>query len=429
MLDRVVEGCLGRPRTVLAAALVVLIAVGTQLPRFELETDLEKLITQDIPAMEANHIVADALGGSVEAVLSVSDDLEVSRARAGEFEALSSVSRVDGIHTLIPPDVEGRLERNRRLLPLLVQPGTPTEQVDAEALLAELERLRASASRLVGESSMAGRRDIAVEARALKAACEDLAEAIPGNEAMLGRNQAWLMERVGQGVGDLQTAAGLWSFEVSDLPPQLTSRYVSGDRFLLYVYPTDYRIAWDFLKRFKAEVHSVDPRATGTLMVVDTLLVGGLDRLPFAVSMILLGLLAILWFDLRRLRLVAVALVPLVLGSTVAIGTIIALGIPISILMLSAVPVVFGIGIDDGVHILHRWEEGVRGGQDVTRAVAATGKAILFTSVTTGLGFSILFLLNHRGLAGVAMLVLLGVGTCFVTSVTLLPVLARISSK
>jgi hypothetical protein len=277
----------------------------------------------------------------------------------------------------------------------------------------------------MGEASFAGRPDIAREARSLKAACEKTAKRLPGSEVTLGANQVFLMTELAEGVARLDTAAGLWSFSVDDLPQQLTSRYVADGQYLLYVYPTDYRIAWDFLKRFKAEVLSVDPSVTGTLLVVDQLLVGGVDRLPFALGMVLLSLVFILWFDLRRIRLVAVALVPLVLGSGVAVGAIIAMNIPISILMLSAVPVVFGIGIDDGVHILHRWEEGERAGEDVARAVAATGKAILFTSVTTALGFSILFLLNHRGLAGMAMLVLLGVGTCFITSITLLPVLAR----
>ena len=425
ILDSVVRGCLARPKTVLAAAVLTLVAVLTQLPRFELETDLEKLITQDIPAMEANHIVAEAFGGSVEAVLSVSDDLETSRARAAKFEGLSSVARVDGIHTLLPPDIEGRLERNRRLLPYLVDVPQPTSDVDVQALLVQLERLRAAASRVMGEATFAARPDIAREARSLKAACEKTARRLPGSEVALGAGQVFLMTELGEGVARLDAAAGLWSFSVDDLPQQLTGRYVADGQYLLYVYPTDYRIAWDFLKRFKAEVLSVDPSVTGTLLVVDQLLVGGVDRLPFALGMVLLSLVVILWFDLRRIRLVAVALVPLVLGSGVAVGAIIAMNIPISILMLSAVPVVFGIGIDDGVHILHRWEEGERDGEDVARAVAATGKAILFTSVTTALGFSILFLLNHRGLAGMAMLVLLGVGTCFITSITLLPVLAR----
>ncbi len=183
---------------------------------------------------------------------------------------------------------------------------------------------------------------------------------------------------------------------------------------------------FDFLQRFRAEVLQVDPLATGTLFIVDDLLVGGVDRLPMTLALVILALGTILAVDLRRPRKVLVALVPLVLGSTIAIGIIIALGLPISILMLAAFPVVFGIGIDDGVHILHRYEESLADGGDVAQAIAATGKAILFTSVTTGIGFSILFALNHAGLAGLATLVLIGVGTCFVTSVTLLPVLAQL---
>ena len=209
------------------------------------------------------------------------------------------------------------------------------------------------------------------------------------------------------------------------LPEGVRQRFVDGDAYLTYVYPSDYRIEFDFLEAFKADVLKVDPLATGTLLVVDDLLVGGVDRLPLSLSLTILALGLILTLDLRNPKKVLVALVPVALGSFVAIGIIIALGVPISILMLASFPIVFGIGIDDGVHILHRWEEG---GENVGDAIAATGKAILFTSLTTSLGFAVLFLLNHRGLAGMATLVVIGVATCVVTSITLLPVLARWAS-
>ncbi len=429
VLDAIVRACLQRRGLVLGVSCVTLIAVTTQLPKFQLETDLEKLVTQDMPAMHANHIVTEAFGGSAEGVLSVHEDLESSRVKAGELELLSSVARVDGIHHIIPPDVEGRLARNRRLQPYLLTP-VPVERqtVDVDALRLELERLRTAAARVVGEATFAGRVDIAEQARALKAACQTTLEAVEGSGAQLARNEYLLMGQLADGTELLLEASSLWSFDVEDLPEQIRSRYVSDKgRYVLYVYPTDHRIAWDFLKRYKAEVLSVDPQAVGTLLVVEDLLIGGMDRLPFAMGAVLLSLLIILWMDLRRLSAVLVALVPLILGGTAAVGTVIALKVPISVLMLSAFPVVFGIGIDDGVHILHRWEEAEGG--DVAPAVAATGKAILFTTVTTGLGFGILFLLNHRGLAGMATLVLIGVGTCFVSSITVLPALASLTGR
>ncbi len=428
-LSRLVAGCLRHPVRVIVVSLVVLAATASQLPRFELETDLEKIITQDIPAMRANHLFAEALGGSAEAVLSVSGSMEESRARAAQFVALDTVSRVAGPFDLLPRDVEARLDRNRRLLPLLADLRLEVPErdaVDTASLREELEALRAIGARITGEAGVAGRPGLAAKGRRVKAAATEALGSLDGREAELARTEIVLLGGLVEAVEGLRAGSAYWRYGVEDLPEELRRRFVDGDAYLTYVYPSDYRIEFEFLQRFKADVLEVDPLATGTLLVVDDLLVGGIDRLPMSLGFTVLALGAILALDLRSPRKVLVALVPVVLGSFVAIGLIIALSIPISILMLASFPIVFGIGIDDGVHILHRWEEG---GEDVSAAIAATGRAILFTSLTTSLGFSVLFLLNHRGLAGLASLVVLGVGTCFVTSVTLLPVLARWASS
>lgn len=425
-LDRLVRGCLERPQVVLGGVVVVVVACGLQLPRFQVETDLEKLITQDLPAIEANHVVAEAFGGSAEAVFSTSTSLEQARDRADAFQALDSVARVDGVHAFIPVEVDHRLDRNRRLQPLLVgldlEPGQPRDHVDETAIITELDAIAGLGARVAAEARFGGHPELAAQGMELRQAALDASAAVQGNGGTLAISEAAMLGSAEHLTSGLRQASSLWSFGPEDLPPEVQDRYVRDGVLLSYVFPSDYRISYDFLTVFKAEVKGVDPDAVGTLFVVDKLVVGGMDRLPIAVGAILVALLGILWWDLRDIRRVLVALVPLVLGSTVALGIILALGMPISILMMSAFPLVFGIGIDDGVHILHRWEEGE---QDVAKAIASTGKAILFTSVTTSLGFSILFLLNHRGLAGMAALVLLGVATCFVTSVTVLPVLAQ----
>lgn len=419
-LTSLVRACLAHPRRVLVAGGVVLVGMLSLLPQYELETDLEKLITQDMPAMRANHLVSDALGASPEAVLSVSTSLDEARARADAFRALPTVARVEGPFDLVPADVPSRLDRNRRLLPLIADVElSPASAVDGDAVREHLAAFRVVGARVTAESMAAGRPDLADRGRRIQAAAS---AALETDDATLVARQTELFAGLGQALTALQAGASRWSFGLQDLPPAVAQRYVDQDALLTYIYPTDYRVEFEFLQAFKAQVLSVDPLATGTLLVIDDLLVGGVDRLPLTGGLVLLGLIVILVADLRDWRKVLVALVPLVLGTTVAVGLIIAVGIPISVLMIAAFPLVFGIGIDDGVHILHRFDEG---GDDPARAVAATGKAILFTSLTTALGFSILFLLNHRGLEGLATLVVVGVGTCFVTSVTVLPVLAR----
>jgi predicted RND superfamily exporter protein len=69
---------------------------------------------------------------------------------------------------------------------------------------------------------------------------------------------------------------------------------------------------------------------------------------------------------------------------------------------------------DDGVHVLHRWREGDGALPEV---IGQVGHAILFTTLSTALSFSVLLALNHNGFFGLAVLAMLGVGGCFLASI------------
>jgi predicted RND superfamily exporter protein len=82
-------------------------------------------------------------------------------------------------------------------------------------------------------------------------------------------------------------------------------------------------------------------------------------------------------------------------------------------------PLIFGIGIDDGVHLLHDYFQH-RGRY---RLDNATFVAVLLTSVTTMVGFGSLVLSQHQGLRSLGQVLTLGVMCCLLSSTTLLPAL------
>ncbi|MBK9646503.1 MAG: MMPL family transporter, partial [Deltaproteobacteria bacterium] len=348
--------------------------------------------------------------------------------RGEAFLALPGVARVDGVFQLIPPDAQARVERNKALLPLLERlkapepsPGGP----NLEQLYVELDSLGLAASRIALESRLIGAAPVEGAARELKAAVEEAKKSLPKQApGALAEGERALFGAMNELLDGARFCASLTQFTPAELPQALQDRYARGGEVLTLVFPKDYRIQFDTLAEFKRQVHSVDPEATGALFVMDQLLVGGLDRLPMAVAAILLALVIVLLLDLRSVRKVALAMTPLIGGCALAVAVILALNIPASVLMLAGFPLLFGIGVDDGVHILHRWDEGA---PDIAESVSSTGRAIFFTSFTTAIGFSILFLINHNGLSSLALLVNLGVMACFLSSITLLPALASLT--
>jgi predicted RND superfamily exporter protein len=88
---------------------------------------------------------------------------------------------------------------------------------------------------------------------------------------------------------------------------------------------------------------------------------------------------------------------------------------------------IVGIGIDDGIHIIHRYLEDSR--CDIHRAVQYTGRAVAMTSFTTMVGFGSLVIAQYRALSSMGWIIILGIGSCLLTSLFLLPPLLVIFLK
>jgi predicted RND superfamily exporter protein len=120
-------------------------------------------------------------------------------------------------------------------------------------------------------------------------------------------------------------------------------------------------------------------------------------------------------------------MMPLLAGFAWMIGIFVLLGKKFDVANVEAIPLILGIGVDDAVHMLHGVRR--RGAAATPDILRHTGRALLLTSLTTGIAFGSIAFASHRGLAGMGLLLVLGVMCCFIASVALLPALVRIFLK
>jgi predicted RND superfamily exporter protein len=183
---------------------------------------------------------------------------------------------------------------------------------------------------------------------------------------------------------------------------------------------------WDFqpLERFTQEIATVDPEATGkpfaTVEGLKAMKNGFLWAGLYAFAVIAVVLL----IDYRNLRNTLLALAPLAMGVVLSLGIMGLCGMPLNPANMIAFPLILGVGVDNGVHVLHDALLRRAAGQaTISRAI---GRGVLVKALTTMIGFGTLLVSSERGLAGLGLILTLGVGCCMVSALVVLPALLKL---
>jgi len=119
---------------------------------------------------------------------------------------------------------------------------------------------------------------------------------------------------------------------------------------------------------------------------------------------------------------------PLILGYIWMLGGMRLLAIDFNFLSITISPLLIGIGVDNGIHILHRTIEERRALNDgaIERGASSTAVAVIVTSLTTMLVFGSLLIARTPGLRLLGVSALLGIGFSLVFSLLFLPAALRV---
>jgi len=116
---------------------------------------------------------------------------------------------------------------------------------------------------------------------------------------------------------------------------------------------------------------------------------------------------------------VVLSLIPVGIGTLWLAGLMGWLGVPFNPANIMTLPLVIGIGVTNGIHILNRYAE------ERTPGILSrsTGKAVLVSGLTAIAGFGSLILAKHRGIHSLGFVMASGIALCMVAGLTFLPAL------
>jgi hypothetical protein len=415
------------------AALTVLLALPIR--PIEFSTDQRAMLPADAPSVQWLERLEDSGTFSSAFNASIATSLADVEERSRAFTALPTVSHVQSILSFLPKDADAKrplVQQIRAAWRRLPDVRFETPPVDVAALEEALATLRGFVEvDLPFTLSNHGKPELAPATKALAEALRALERrlaALPPREAQARLER--FQQRASAVYTDLRGSldSDRDSVKPEDVPAEARSLFYAetpqGPRYLIRVYPTGHVEDPAFAPRFLADTRTVDPDITGFPVNFFEFAVVMEDDFKRASIYALAAIVLLLLIDLRRKRDLLLALVPLGMGATWMVGSMNLLGMDYNLANIMAIPLLVGIGVAYGVYVIHRVRE--ESPPRPRRVIATTGKAVLFSALTTMVSFGAMSMASHRGASSLGNTLLLGIAYCVVGALVVLPALLRV---
>ncbi len=396
-LEPVLTAVVRRPWLTIALGLALTLALVFPAAAVHLDEDFSRFRPQSNPAIKLQNEIAARTGTSLQAVLALVPG-------ASDAEILERSARVEA--ALAPLAAGERAELAAVLGPARVIPPPSVQQAALDQLAALRARGALDPDAVVRELLAAEERNgFRIDERAHRAA-----ERV---RAILSRDTLLTVTEMKEG-------------PLANLLDDLIIEDDRGQRLGIvsaYPRPEARSVALIPAMRDAVTASGVPAELAGARVLSQEIRPIMLRDGIIATVVSAVGVTIILLIAFRRPVLVLLTTVPLVTGLIASVGLMSLFGIDFNLVTISMLPLILGIAIDNGIHVVHRYLEGTEGAsrEDMVEVFRHTGRGVVMATLTTVVGFGALLFADNPSLISSGILAMLGTTATLVAAVTILP--------
>ena len=423
------------PIPTIISACVIVACLGVAATRVVYDPNVLNLQSEGVPSVQwENRIVQEDARSVWNAVVLCRP--EQAQGLVERLRRAHGVSDIGGMGTFFPPDADRRERaitavRDRDVSPLNADEGL-------SGTLLQLAAVRAGLTLRGGSAPPEIKSRLRVISGAIDESVRAAATLSPDQrrDSWNALNTAFITAR--DTLADwIDGALAPGPPMARDLPPFLHESWVGRDgSWLLQVYPaadSQQRSVLDpdrlgaFVNSVRASVADTEAAVIGpTVQIYESSRIIKSEFIKAAVYAVA-AILVLLCLDFRRLSDALCAMAPVTIGFVGAFGIMGLTGLPLNFANIIVLPIIFGIGVTAGVHIVHRWRlepsgrpRGLSGG---------TGRAITLTMLTTMIGFACLIIARHRGIRSLGIVMVIGLGVTLLACYFILPAILKLRAR
>jgi uncharacterized protein len=221
-------------------------------------------------------------------------------------------------------------------------------------------------------------------------------------------------------------------FDESKMPGNLQKKLMAGKDYLLLLFsPADknfFRV--ENIYQLEIEINSLKEKIREknieTAILNENLIAAKVldwvkEKGPKAMVVAFALVYLILLVDLKSVRLATITFLPLFTGLALTGALMSAFHVRLNFINIVMLPSIVGIMIDHCIYLTHHILDYSKGAS--LKSLQETGSAIILSALTSLAGYASLNIAHHAGISSIATVVVLGIITCTVCALFMLPAL------
>jgi hypothetical protein len=218
-----------------------------------------------------------------------------------------------------------------------------------------------------------------------------------------------------------------------DLPDDLRARFLSADGTArIQVFPAQNINDNRALRRFVTAVRRIAPRATDSpveILESGDVVVSAIRNAAFIALAAIFVLLIVV---LRSARDTLLVILPLALAALLTVAASVVLGMSFNFANVIVLPLLAGLGVASGIHLVARARESGRAaatGRAAPLMQTSTPRAVILSALTTIGSFGSLAVSSHRGTSSMGELLTIAIAFTLICTLIVLPALMSVMGR
>ncbi|PPD33032.1 MAG: hopanoid biosynthesis-associated RND transporter HpnN [Methylomonas sp.] len=214
----------------------------------------------------------------------------------------------------------------------------------------------------------------------------------------------------------------------SSIPDEIKERWLSKEgMYRIQIFPKQDLNDLDNLQAFITEVQAIAPDTTDLPIMYWESMKAVIGAFQEAITIALVSIALLLLFIRRSIVDTLLVMTPLVLAGLFTMATTVFTSTPINFANIIALPLLMGLGVDNGIHMVEKLHHSLAEDQNIYQS--STARGMFYGALTTISSFIGLAFSPHQGIASMGLVITIGIFWIMTCTFVLLPAISKLVLK